>query len=292
MASTSAPCAQKQVLADLPFANLSPVEDVCLYNYDAVLGMRAIPDASVDLAIVDPPYGAYSGGHYIIDASLKLPRFGGNWKIAAHDWDRKDLGAAIEETLGWLSELKRLVKPTGSFWVHATYHNGGIVNFLCQVLGIEIINEVVWFKRNAVPNLSARRLTASHETIYWLHTGGKKRLYRFNYQDVKARAYHGDNIKKAHRQLRTVWDIPNNKKADELHFGAHPTQKPLALTRRMFDVAGTVGGVALVPFAGSGTELIAAREYNMQAIGFETDYRYATMAAKRLKVQQPKLELN
>jgi site-specific DNA-methyltransferase (adenine-specific) len=50
---------------------------------------------------------------------------------------------------------------------------------------LEIINEIVWYKRNAFPNLSARRLTASHETILWVHTGENSREYYFNYEAVK-----------------------------------------------------------------------------------------------------------
>ncbi|MEZ4903941.1 MAG: DNA methyltransferase [Spirosomataceae bacterium] len=101
----------------------------------------------------------------------------------------------------------------------------GFVNVLCQLLGLEIINEVIWYKRNAFPNLSARRLTASHETILWVHTGGEKqRKYNFNYDDVKRAKFEGDNMKEPNKQLRTVWDIRNNKSKDELSFGIHPTQ--------------------------------------------------------------------
>ncbi|MFQ5611429.1 MAG: DNA methyltransferase [Anaerolineae bacterium] len=109
-----------------------------------------------------------------------LDGFGGAWKLASHTWDKFNGIDGFEFTLRWLHELKRLVKPTGSIWIHSTYHNSGIINVACQILGLEIINEVVWYKRNAFPNLSGRRLTASHETILWVHTGGNKRDYYFN----------------------------------------------------------------------------------------------------------------
>lgn len=81
---------------------------------------------------------------------------------------RLELGDAIAGfalTIAWLGELNRLVRPTGSLWIHAIYHNSGIVNVACQILGLEIINEIVWFKRTVFPNLSAQRLTANYETI-------------------------------------------------------------------------------------------------------------------------------
>lgn len=92
-------------------------------------------------------------------------------------WDDIPLIKYAEFTYLWLSEVKRILKPTGSFWIFGTYHNIGIVNFTLQILEMEMLNEIIWFKRNSFPNLSGRRFTASHETIIWGHTGSaKKRL--------------------------------------------------------------------------------------------------------------------
>jgi len=153
-------------------------------------------------------------------------------------------------------------------------------------LGLEIINEVVWYKRNAFPNLSARRLTASHETILWVHTGGVKRQYNFNYDDVKRAKFAGDNLKEADKQLRTVWDIPNNKGKEELMFGNHPTQKPLRIAERLMMISGIKGGKLLVPFAGSGTEMIAGIKYGMHSVGFETNEEYFDLAKKRIEMEE------
>jgi site-specific DNA-methyltransferase (adenine-specific) len=167
-------------------------------------------------------------------------------------------------------------------WIHSTYHNSGIVNVACQLLGLEIINEIVWFKRNAFPNLSGRRLTASHETILWVHTGESKREYLFNYEDVKAASFHEDMLKERGKQLRTVWDIPNNKTKEELKFGTHPTQKPLRLTERMLLISALRDGRLLVPFVGSGTEIIAGLRYGMECVGFENDPEYFDLACRRV----------
>ncbi|HSV27331.1 MAG TPA: Dam family site-specific DNA-(adenine-N6)-methyltransferase, partial [Sedimentisphaerales bacterium] len=186
-------------------------------------------------------------------------------------------------TLAWLAELKRVVRPTGSIWLHGTYHNIGIINFALQLLQVEIINEVVWYKRNSFPNLSGRRLTASHETILWAHTGGpKKRQYHFDYDTAKQMAFPEDSLKELGKQMRTVWDIPNNKRPDELQFGKHPTQKPLRLLTRMLQISGTPGGVVLVPFAGAGSDCVAARKLGMRYIAFETDPEYVAICKKRL----------
>jgi len=267
-----------------------------IYLQDALEGMADLPDESFDLAIADPPYGASTSASWKLPKKHSLPGFGGAWKLASNAWDSSTGTETFEFALLWLTELKRLVRPTGSIWIHSTYHNSGWINAGCQLVGLEIINEVIWFKRNAFPNLSARRLTASHETILWVHTGGTKREYFFNYDEVKAASFSEDNLKKAGKQLRTVWDIPNNKRKEELQFGRHPTQKPLRLIERMLLVSGKRGGHLLVPFLGSGTEVVAGVHYGMECTGFETDPEYFDLARRRIteemKLQdaRPRLE--
>ncbi len=258
-------------------------ENAKLLLQDAIVGMSEMPDNSFDLCIADPPYGASTKANWQYDSQKKLNGFGGNWKLTSEVWDLLSQNELFESTFVWLKEVKRLVKPTGSIWIHSTYHNSGFVNVCCQLLGLEIINEVSWYKRNAFPNLSARRLTASHETILWVHTGGEKREYLFNYDVVKKAKFESDNLKEQDKQLRTVWDIPNNKTKDELAFGTHPTQKPLRVSDRLLMISGLENGKLLVPFAGSGTEMIAGLKYGMQVVGFETNAEYFELAKQRIE---------
>lgn len=268
-----------------------------LHLQDSLEGMAELPSQSFDLAIADPPYGASTTATWKIDRGHAMAGMGGSWKLASHSWDQLCNIEGFEGTMAFLTQLKRLVKPTGSIWIHATYHNAGVVNVACQILGLEIINEVIWYKRNAFPNLSARRLTASHETIFWIHTGGKQRKYRFNYDEVKAAHFPEDNLKERGKQLRTVWDIPNNKAREELESGSHPTQKPLRLTERLLMISGLQGGKLLVPFLGSGTEVIAGMRYGMKSTGFEIEQNYFDLARQRIRQETartrtaPKLDL-
>jgi site-specific DNA-methyltransferase (adenine-specific) len=62
----------------------------------------------------------------------------------------------------------------------------------------------------------------------------------------------------------------------------HPTQKPLALIRRIAEALIPPDGIALDPYAGSGTTLVAARELGRRAVGIELEERYCEIAAKRL----------
>jgi site-specific DNA-methyltransferase (adenine-specific) len=249
---------------------------------DAITGMKELPDNSFDLAICDPPYGAASEKKWAYDNNNKIAGFGGSWKLNNEIWDLLSKNDNFLSTYSWLAELKRLVKPTGSIWIHSTYHNSGFVNTCCQLLDVEIINEIIWYKRNAFPNLSARRLTASHETILWVHTGKNARDYFFNYEGVKKASFPEDNMKEQDKQLRTVWDIPNNKKKDEIKFGTHPTQKPQRLIDRIMLISAKRGGKLLIPFSGSGTEIISGLKYDMDISAFETNKEYYELSIKRI----------
>ena len=249
---------------------------------DCIKGMQELPSASFDLAIADPPYNASKGNIWKWDNSVKLPGFGGNWAKVMQEWDNHDLLDYLRFNIAWLSEVKRLVKPTGSLWIHGTYHNIGIINFCMQLLEIEIINEVVWYKKNSFPNLSGRRLTASHETILWAHTG-KQRKYRFNYSRSKEMPCHGDDLKTPGKQMRTVWSLSNNKERHELKFGKHPTQKPVRLIKRMIDISAEPGLRCLIPFAGAGSECVACIENGLDIVAFELDAEYVGIANQRIK---------
>jgi site-specific DNA-methyltransferase (adenine-specific) len=263
--------------------SLGPYKLDQVYLEDCLQGMMQLPSNSVDIAIADPPYNLSKGGDWKWDNSVVLPGFGGDWSKVMAKWDNMSLFDYFRFTLAWVSELKRVVRPTGSLWIHGTYHNIGIINFALQMLDVEIINEVIWFKRNSFPNLSGRRLTASHETILWAHTGGaKNRKYYFNYDRAKEMSYPGDSLKKTGKQMRTVWDIPNNKERGEIAFGKHPTQKPIRLLKRMLEISARSEEVLIVPFAGAGSECVAAKELGIHFLAFENDPDYIEICKKRL----------
>lgn len=254
-----------------------------IYVENCISAMKKLPTNSVDIAIADPPYNLSKGGIWKWDNSVRLPGFGGDWSKVMAEWDNMPLAEYFSFTLAWLSELKRIVRPTGSLWVHGTYHNIGIINFALQLLEAEIINEIVWYKRNSFPNLSGRRLTASHETILWAHTGSaKQRKYFFAYDRSKEMNCPEDYLKEQGKQMRTVWNIPNNKKREEIRFGKHPTQKPIRLLSRMIELSAKAGDILLIPFAGAGSDCVAAKQLGIRFLAFESDEYYAEICKKRI----------
>lgn len=254
---------------------------------DCISIMKQIPDNSIDLIIADPPYNLSKGNNLKWDNSKKLNGLGGNWNKVMEDWDNLSLQDYWEFTQAWLIESKRILKDTGSIWVYGTYHNIGVINVLFQKLGIEIINEIIWYKRNSFPNLSGRRFTASHETLLWGHASSKRK-YTFNYEEVKRTVFPEDLLKKEGKQMRTVWDIPNNKDKEELQFGSHPTQKPIRISERIILASSKKGDLVLIPFCGSGTECVTALRMGRKFIGLEIKPEYVELANKRIKYELSK----
>ena len=111
-------------------------------NQDCIEGMKTLEDNTVDLIIADPPYNLSKGGEWKWDNSVKLAGMGGNWNKVMESWDNMSLSEYFAFTITWLTEAQRILKPTGSMWIFGTYHNIGIINVVCQLLNIEIINEL------------------------------------------------------------------------------------------------------------------------------------------------------
>ena len=252
-------------------------------NMDCIEGMKKLPENCIDLIIADPPYNRSKSGDWKWDNSVPLTGMGGNWNITNENWDNMSFVDYFYFTLSWLEEARRILKPTGSMWIFGTYHNIGIINVVCQSLGIEIINEVIWYKKNAFPNLSGRRLTASHETILWVHSGGKKRNYYFDYDYSKNGDFAEDELKVYGKQMRTVWDLSNNKKPEELKYGKHPTQKPIKILSRIIKLSSKPNDIMLTPFSGAGSECVAAKICGRHYIGFEIEKKYYDISKERIE---------
>ncbi len=78
---------------------------------------------------------------------------------------------------------------------------------------------------------------------------------------------------------------PNRERID------HPCPKPLAWMRWAIDRASRIGETILDPFAGSGTTLVAAKQFSRQAIGIEIEEKYCEIAARRLQQEALPLEV-
>lgn len=245
-----------------------------LYLGDCLEVMRQLPNESVDFIFADPPYFLSNDGISV--------HSGKQVSVNKGDWDRTNgLEADFEFHKAWLAEAQRLLKPNGTLAVSGTYHSIFQCGYALQTLGFRILNDLVWFKPNAAPNLAGRNFAAAHETIIWA-SKNRKAKHVFNYQVLKTTEYPGDQLKNSGKQMRSVWSIPATPAREKLH-GKHPTQKPLALLERFILAATHEGDTVLDPFMGSGTTALAALKMGRKFLGIEVDSVYTELAKLRIR---------
>lgn len=132
---------------------------------------------------------------------------------------------------------------------------------LCNA-GYLFRGEVIWRKKNAMPEGRCRRPHRQHEPIYLL---AKKEDHNFRISPP----------------VPSVWEFSNEKIEGEAHYSRFPEELP----RRCIEAYDCVGPnvVVLDPFSGSGTTGIAARKLNCTYIGFEIDPLQVAASNKRLE---------
>jgi len=242
------------------------MKNIQLFNDDCLKVLRTLPEKSIDLIFADPPYNL-SGEGFLTTKNGKVA------KLHKGDWDVIiDIHKFNED---WMSECIRVLSDTGTIWISGTLHNHPSVGVLLKKLGLWIINDVIWFKRNATPLLSTNRLAPSTELI-WVASKSKK--YFFNYD--LAKQINGG------KQMKNLWDINA-----ERHKTIHPTEKPETLMQRIILIASKEGDTVLDPFTGSGTTGVVAKKLKRNFIGIEISKKYFDIATKRINVVQEQ-ELN
>lgn len=195
------------------------------------------------------------------------------------------MGNGVYENLDfhiqWIKACKRVLKPNGTLWVSGTYHSIYQCGTALEMNGFRLLNDIAWFKPNAAPNLSCRFFTASHETLLWARKE-KKGKHIFNYDLMKNGDWKEDSLKKDGLQMRSVWSIPTPKQSEK-RFGKHPTQKPLALLKRIILASTKKGDIVADPFCGSSTTGLAAALNDRIFIGIDSEKKYLDLSIKRFE---------
>ncbi|MCD4746567.1 MAG: site-specific DNA-methyltransferase [Bacteroidales bacterium] len=233
------------------------MSDIYLKFGDCNTLLKELPDKCINMIFADPPYNL-SGKNFLTVKNGKIT------KCNKGDWDIiEDIHLFNEK---WVKECIRVLKDDGTIWISGTLHNHPSIGVLLKKLNLWIINDVIWFKRNAPPLLSRNRLAPSTELI-WVASKSKK--YFFDYE--KAKALNGG------KQMRNLWEINAQR-----HKTIHPTEKPEILLERIILIASKEGDTVLDPFTGSGTTGVVANKLNRNFIGFEINSEYYEIAQKRI----------
>jgi modification methylase len=243
-----------------------------IYQGDCREMLAALPEHSVDLIFADPPYNLQ------LQNALYRPNL---TKVDAVDdaWDQFDDFAAYDAfTRDWLGACRRVLKDTGTLWVIGSYHNIYRVGSIVQDLGYWILNDVIWVKKNPMPNFRGVRFTNAHETLLWCKKSKAQKQYTFNYHAMK--------MANDEKQMRSDWELPLCTGGERLTVNGeklHATQKPEALLYRVILASSRPGDIVLDPFFGTGTTGAVAKKLGRHFIGIERDSAYIEAARDRIE---------
>jgi len=260
---------------------IGTTEENSLIFGDAVKILKSIPNHSIDHCITDPPYNISGYDH---KKKIGWLESNGIWtkdknfsKIDAN-WDKFSDNEYLVFTKDWISEVVRILKPNGNIIVFGSYHNIYQIGSILQSLDRKLINSIVWYKRNAFPNVTQRMLCESTEHMVWAVNETKKNAknWTFNYKVLKE--LNGGV------QMRNMWDIPSTPTSEKKH-GKHPSQKPIKLISRLIAGLSNKGDIIIDPFMGSGTIPVAAHILDRNFIGIDNNRYYCELALKRINDQ-------
>lgn len=245
---------------------------------DALAGMAALPDGSIDLIVADPPYGL--GKDY------------------GNDSDKLDAQAYLRWTESWIDIALPKLKPSGSLYIFLTWRYSPEI-FVMLKQRMTMMNEIVWDRR--VPSMggSTRRFSSVHDTIGFFV---KSKDYHFDLDAVRI-PYDAQTKKARSRSIfvgakwleigynpKDVWSVSRLHR-EHAERADHPTQKPLEIIERIIKASCPVGGIVLDPFMGSGTSAVAARRCGRHFTGFELNPDYCRLIENRLAAEAEKTML-
>ena len=215
---------------------------LCLNIMDCLDFLKAIPDESVQLICIDPPYNLELAGWDIYDNYI--------------EWATK-----------WLDEAYRVLSKNGSMVIFGGIQfrdvkSGDLIDIIHHVrhnTKFKLINTIIWRYKNG---MSAHRYFANrHEEVIWL---AKTNDYYFDLDSVRE-PYSEKDLEAALKDKRlnpentikgknptNVWEI-NRLNGNSKERVGHPTQKPVAIIERFIQALSYPGSVVLDFFAGSGT---------------------------------------
>lgn len=241
---------------------------ITLFQANCLELLDVTPSNSIDMIFADPPYFLSNGG--ITCHAGKMV------SVNKGKWD-KSKGAEENHkfNLEWLEKCQNVLTENGTIWVSGTSHVIFSVGFAMQQLGYKILNDISWDKVNPPPNLSCRYFTHATETIIWAAKGKKSKHY-FNYKLMK-------EINN-NKQMKSIWPIMAPR-PDEKTFGKHPTQKPIALLKRIVLASSQKNDIVLDPFTGSSTTGIACLRLKRKFIGIDSNKEYLELSKKRFNLE-------
>ena len=262
-----------------------------LYFGDNLQILRSLPSSSIDLIYIDPPF--FSGRVY-------NQVWGDNNEVRTFNdiWD-----GGLPTYLIWLNarlwEMKRVLKETGSIYVHLDWHASHYVKCeMDKIFGYKnFLNEIIWcYKRWTAVSKKFQKL---HDIILFY---SKSEQYKFNeilvpYDDKERHYTEKDNegefrwqylggkkyklYKKEGVKVGDWWEVDYLNSMAKERIG-YPTQKPEALLERIIKASSSECDVVADFFCGGGTTLAVAQKLKRRFIGSDISRVAVSVTLDRL----------
>jgi len=257
-------------MIDSPILNKAEIGDHTLLRGDALKILKSLPDKSINLIFVDPPY----------NIGKNFNGYKDKWKT-----DEKYLEWCYE----WIDLCIQKLKDNGAIYLMgATQFIPYLDIFLKKKM--HILSRIVWHYDSS--GVQAKKFFGSlYEPI--LFAVKDKDDYTFNAENILVEAKTGAKRKlidyrkavptvyNSKKVPGNVWYFPRVRFRME-EYEEHPSQKPEVLLHRIITASSKEGDTILDPFSGTFTTSAMAMKLNRKSIGIELDEDYFNNGIKRL----------
>lgn len=239
---------------------------------DALTQLSLIPDESIDLIFIDPPYN-----------------IGKTFATTKDKWKNDD--EYLNWCYQWLDLCIAKLKPNGSMYVMTSTQFMPYFDIYLRK-SMNILSRIIWEYDSS--GVQAKKYYGSlYEPI--LFCVKDKSNYTFNSNDILVEAKTGSQRKlidyrksiptpyNTQKIPGNVWHF-NRVRFRMQEFENHPTQKPIALLERIIKASSNVNDVVLDPFAGTFTTSYVAQSLGRKSIGIEIAEEYVKIGLRRLQI--------
>jgi len=172
-------------------------------------------------------------------------------------WDEPDSAAALYEP-AFQEAVRTALRPNAAIYIWHASRTQALLERALNAAGIRVHCQIIWVK--PAPAMGRSVYLWRHEPCFMGWQAGKR----------PKRA--------GGEKLTTVWELPAPKGSSRPD---HPTPKPVEEFEIPMRQHTGAGDVCYEPFAGSGTQFIAAERMGRRCFGLELSPRYCDLIVRR-----------
>lgn len=274
-----------------------------IYCGDNLDIMKGFEDECIDLVYIDPPFFTSKKYEIVFGNGAEIRAFKDRWVRMGDGKYSKDINVYLNFMEPRIKEIHRILKQTGSFFLHCDYHANSYLRILCDnIFGYDRLNNEIiwWYKRWSNASKYFQRM---HDTIlYYTKTKDftfNKLLQPYSKPDVientvrgvidgklvRLKDENGNYINRKKKNegvaMHDVWEMQHLQPTSSERLG-YPTQKPERLLERIIKSSSNLGDIILDAFLGGGTTIAVANNLNRKFVGIEVSPTGCRISAKRI----------